>query len=98
MDTLRLLAQPELTESRTAGGTDTKEIENKHSPRLVGGAETGTGVERTRVAVAGLRLAEYGTNGAGSPSTSRPCGHTFAQINPEGQTQSGGEWGRQSSG
>ena len=54
----------------------------------------GTGVERTLVAVAGLRLAECGTNGAGSPSTSRPCGPTFAQINPEGQTQSGGEWGR----
>ena len=91
MDTLRLLAQPELTENRTAGGTDTKEIENGHSSRLVGGVETGTGVERTLVAVAGLSLAECGTNGAGSPSTSRPCGPTFAQINPEGQTQSGGE-------
>ena len=51
----------------------------------------GTGVERTCVAVAGPRLAECGTNGAGSPSTSRPCGPTFAQINPEGGTQSGGE-------
>ena len=30
VDTLRLLAQPELTENRTARGTDTKEIENKH--------------------------------------------------------------------
>ena len=38
----------------------------------------GTGAERTRVAVAGLRLAECGTNGAGSLSTSRPCGPTFA--------------------
>ena len=47
----------------------------------------GPGVERTRVAVAGLRLAECGTNGAGSPSTSRPYGPTFAQINPEGRTQ-----------
>ena len=37
-----LLAQPELTENRTARGTDTKEIENKHSSRLVGGAETGS--------------------------------------------------------
>ena len=55
-------------------------------------------MERTPVAVAGLRLAECGTNGAGSPSTSRPRGPTFAQINPEGRTQSGGEWGRQSSG
>ena len=58
----------------------------------------GTGVEKTRVAVAGLRLAECGTNGADSPSAGRPCGPTFAQINPEGRTQSGGERGRQSSG
>ena len=77
-------------------GTNTKKIENKHSSRLVGGAETGTGVERTHVAVAGLRLAECGMNWAGSLSTSRPCGPTFAQINPEDRTQSGGEWGRQS--
>ena len=81
MDTLRLLAQPELTENQTARGTNTKEIENKHSSRLVGGAETGTGVERTGVAVAGLRLAECGTTGAGSLTTSRPCGPTFVQIN-----------------
>ena len=58
----------------------------------------GTGVERTRVAVAGPRLAECGTNWAGSPSTSRPCGQTFAQINQEGRTRSGGERGRQSAG
>ena len=58
----------------------------------------GTGVERTRVAVAGLRLVECGTNGAGSLSTSRPCSHTFAQINQEDRTQSGGERGRQSAG
>ena len=76
--------------------SDTKEIKNKHSSRPVGGAETGTGVERTRVAVAGPRLEECGTNGAGSPSTSRPCGPTFVQINREGRTQSGGEQGRQS--
>ena len=42
-------------------GVDTKEIKNKHSSRPVGGADTGTGVERTRVAVAGPRLAECGT-------------------------------------
>ena len=78
VDTLRLLAQPELTENRTARGTNTKEIENNHSSRLVGGAETGTGVERTLMAMVGPRLAECGTNGAGSLSTSRPCGPTFA--------------------
>ena len=85
-------------ESQTARGSDTKEIQDGHSSRPVGGAEAGTGVERTHVAVAGLRLAECGTNGAGSLSTSRPCGPIFAQINPEGRTQSGGERGRQSSG
>ena len=62
IDTLRLLAQPELTENRTARGSDTKEIKNKHSSRPVGGAEMGTGVERTHVAVAGPRLAKCGTN------------------------------------
>ena len=41
--TLRLLAQPEQTENRTARGSDTKEIKNKHSSRPVGGAETAPG-------------------------------------------------------
>ena len=39
MDTLRLLAQPELTENRMARKSHTKEIKNKHSSRPVGGAE-----------------------------------------------------------
>ena len=58
----------------------------------------GTGVEKTSVAVAGPRLAECGTNRAGSLTTGRRCGPTFVQINQEGQTQSGGQRGRQSSG
>ena len=41
MDTLHLLAQPELTENRTARKFNTKEIKNKHSSKPVGGAETG---------------------------------------------------------
>ena len=58
--------------------SDAKEIKNKHSSRPVGGAETGTGVERTHMAMAGPRLAaECGTNRAGSLTTSRPCGPTF---------------------
>ena len=44
-----------------ARGSYTKEIKNKHSSIPVGGAETGTGVKRTHVAVAGPRLAECGT-------------------------------------
>ena len=36
------------------------------------------GVERIPTALVGLRLAEYGTNRAGSLTTSRPCGPTFA--------------------
>ena len=58
----------------------------------------GTGAERTHVAVGGPRLVECGTNRAGSLTTGRPCDPTFAQINLEGRTQSGGERGRQSSG
>ena len=42
------------------------------------GRRWAAGAERTRDAVAGQRLAEYGTNGAGSLSNSRPCGPTFA--------------------
>ena len=38
--------------------SDTKEIKKKHTSRRVGGAETGTGAEKTRMALAGLRLAE----------------------------------------
>ena len=45
VDTLRLLAQPELTENRTARRSDTKEIKKKHTSIPVGGAEMGTGVE-----------------------------------------------------
>ena len=57
----------------------------------------GTGVERTRVAVAGLRLAECRMNGAGSPSTSRPCGPTFAQKlrGPDSEWQRTGQAERQ---
>ena len=62
VDALCLLTQPELMENGTARGSDTKEIKHKHSSRPVGGAETGTGVERTRVDVAGPRLAECGMN------------------------------------
>ena len=58
----------------------------------------GTGVERTHVAMVGLRLAACGMNGAGSPSTSTPGNPTFVQINREGQTQSGRERGRQGTG
>ena len=42
VDTLSLLAQPELTENRAARTSDTKEIKNKHSSRSVGGTETGS--------------------------------------------------------
>ena len=67
---------------------------------MVGGEErdTRTRTDRTRVAVAGPRLAECGTNRAGSLTTSRPCDPTFAQINPEGRTQEWQRTGRQSGG
>ena len=42
VDTLCLLAQPELTENQTARKSDTKEIKKKNSSRPVGGVETGS--------------------------------------------------------
>ena len=48
VDTLRLLAQPELTENRMARKSDTKEIKNKQTYRPVGGVETARGGEDSR--------------------------------------------------
>ena len=76
----------------------TKELKKKYSSRPVGGAEMGSRGREDSRGRGGPVLAECGMNGAGSLSTSRPCGPTFAQINQEGRTQSGGEQGRQSSG
>ena len=42
VDTLRLLAQPDLTENRLQGSPTTKEIKKKHSSRPVGGVEMGS--------------------------------------------------------
>ena len=78
VDTLRLLAQPELTENGTTRKSDTKEIKNKHSSRPVGGAE------RTRVAVVGPRLAECGTNGAGADPEA-PHSHTDKPRGPDSE-------------
>ena len=47
VDTLRLLAQQELTENPMARKSDNKEIKNKHSSRLVGGQRQATGAVRT---------------------------------------------------
>ena len=51
----------------------------------------GTGVERTRVAVAGLRLAECGTKGAGSPSTRQTLRPHICTDKPRGPDS---EWRR----
>ena len=37
VDTLRLLAQPKVTQNQMARKSDTKEIEKKHSSKPVGG-------------------------------------------------------------
>ena len=58
---------------------------------MVGGAETGTGVERTHVAVAGPRLVECGTNGAGSLTTSDPAAPHSRTDKPRGPDS---EWWR----
>ena len=42
VDTLRLLAQPELTENRMARRSDTKEMKKKHTSRPVGRVEKGS--------------------------------------------------------
>ena len=94
VDTLRLLTQPELTENRMARGSDSKEVENKHSSRPVGWAETGTRVERTRVAVADRDWRSVGrtaqaVRALAAPAAPQLC-PTFVQINREGRTQSGG--------
>ena len=99
VDTLRLLTQPELTENQMARKSDTKEIKNKHSSRPVGGVEMGSrggedshgrgGTETGGVWDKRSRQSDHW-------QTLRP--HIRAQINPEGQTQSGRERGRQSSG
>ena len=80
VDTLCLLAQPELTENRMTRKSNTKEIKNKHTSRLVGGAERGSwgGEDLQFRGVVGPRLAECGMNGAGSMTTTRPCDPTFA--------------------
>ena len=78
VDTLRLLTQPELTENPTARGSDTKEIQNKHSSRPVGGAETAARVERTHVAVEGPRLVECGMKGGRQSAGSTLWPHIHA--------------------
>ena len=69
--------------TRTDGKSNGREVPHqvdKKEACIQTGRRGGDGhrAERTRVALAGLRLAECGTNGAGSLTTSRPCGLTFA--------------------
>ena len=56
----------------------------------------GSGGREDLRCLGGTETGRVWDNGAGSLTTSRPCGPTFAQINREGQTQSGREQGRQS--
>ena len=76
--------------TRTDRKLNGKEVQHQgdkkeHSSRMVGGAE------RTQVAIAGPRLAECGTNRAGSLTTSRPCGPTFAPRGPDSEWQRTGQ-------
>ena len=77
VDTLHLLAQPELTENRTARKSDTKEIKNKHSSRPVGGAETGSQGREDSRGRGGTETGGVWDKWAGSLTTSRPCCPTF---------------------
>ena len=56
VDILRLLAQPEPTENRTARGTNTKETENNHSSRLIN--QTNGGQRSRPLRNPGLQLGE----------------------------------------
>ena len=51
------------------GSPTTKELKKKHSSRLVGAAETGSGAERTRSKA-----------GAGGPSEVADCGAGWAKL------------------
>ena len=66
------------TDRKLNGKEVRHQVDKKDTSRPVGGAEMAAGAERTRVAMAGPRLTECGTKGAGSLTTSRPCGPTFA--------------------
>ena len=78
VDTLRLLTQPELTENRTARKSNTKEIKNKYLSRPVGGAETGSWSREDSRYCGGTETGGVWDQQAGSLTTSRPCGPTFA--------------------
>ena len=64
---------------RTSNGKEVRHQVDKKETYIQTGRRggDGTGEERTRVVVEGLRLVECGTKGAGSRTTSRPCGPTF---------------------
>ena len=98
-NTLYLLAQPELTENRTARKSDTKERKNKHSSRPVGGAETGSlGREESHGCGGTETGGVWDERGRQSDHGQTLWPHILTKINQEGQTQSGGERGRQSGG
>ena len=67
IDTLCLLAQPELTENLTARKSDN---EGDKKETFIQTGRRGGDDSRPR-------LAECGTNGAGSLTTSRPCSPIF---------------------
>ena len=74
--------------------SDTKEIKNKHSSRPIEGAETGTRVERTLVAVAGPRLAECGTTAQAVRALADPAAphsRTDKLRGPESEWQRAGQ-------
>ena len=67
---MRLLTQPELMENRTAKKSETKEIKNKHSSRLVRGVEVGYHVREDKWQGSGWQTRQS---------------HTCMQINQEEQ-------------
>ena len=87
------------TDRKSNGKEVTKEIKNKHSPRPVGGAEMGSrGGEDSRCRGGTETGGVWDQRGRQSDHWQTLQPHIRTQINQEGQTQSGGERGRQSGG
>ena len=82
MGTVRLLAQPELMEGQTARKSDTKEIKDKRSSRLVGGAETGSRGREDSCCCGGTQTGGvWDKQGRQSGHWQAPWPHIHAQIN-----------------
>ena len=97
VDTLCLLAQPELTENRTARKSNTKEKKNKHSVRLVGGTDMGSRGREDSPCCGGTETGGVWDKRGRQfdhQQTLRPCNHTDKLRGPDSEWRRTGqaEW------